>query len=93
MESREQRRQVINSAVEQFLDHLEEDFDANTRFGECSLGSVVIVGELYLHVESKPHVIPTYFSSNENGIWIRGMFELLTDYKRISFEDVDDDEE
>jgi hypothetical protein len=84
METREQRRQILNSAVEQFLDHLEEDFDKNEDFTECALSSVVVAGEIFTTTEGDETVVPSYWCSNENKIWARGFFELLTDYFRIN---------
>jgi hypothetical protein len=83
METREQRKQIINSIVEQFLDHLEEDFDINEDFTDCALSSVVICAEIFTTIEGKETVVPSYYSSNENAIWVRGFFELLTDYLRL----------
>lgn len=76
METRAERKQVLLAAVEQFLDHLEGDFDA-----EDELGAVVVCGEL--HRIEDDATIPTYWSSNENGIWRRGFFEVLADYHRL----------
>lgn len=83
METRDQRKAIINSAVKQFLDHLEEDFDEDDSYGDIELGSVVIAAEITMTKDSEGITIPTYYCSNENGIWQRGFFEILTDYKKI----------
>ena len=84
-ESRDTRRAIILSAVEGYLDHLEDDFSEDSE-----LGSVVICGEVHVHGST----IPTYYSSNENGLWRRGMFETLCDYHRIPpLEDDGDDDD
>lgn len=88
-ETREQRRQILMSAVEQFLDHLEDDFDNDHEWGnDGELGSVVICGELSITRwdSDKPSSVPTFWCSNENGIWQRGFFETLCDYKTIHYD-------
>lgn len=90
METREQRKQIIMSAVEQFLDHLEEDFDEDSDYGEIEIGGVVICAEIATTVtedgEETGTTIPTYYCTNENAIWQRGFFEILSDYKRLKVE-------
>lgn len=78
------RKTIIMSSIEAFLDHLEDDFEEDSE-----LGSIVICGEIY----QEGSTIPTYYSSNENGIWRRGFFECLADYLRIpAVGDSDDDD-
>jgi hypothetical protein len=76
-ESRESRRAILSTYVNGFLDHLEEDFPGD----DVEMGSVVIAAEVTVDGET---MVPTYYSSNENGIWRRGFFELLADYHRLS---------
>jgi hypothetical protein len=73
---RDNRRAILSSAIDQFLDHLEQDFGPDDE-----LGAVVIAGELWLAEEDS--TIPTYWSSNENAIWQRGFFEVLADYRKV----------
>lgn len=92
-ETREQRRTILKSSIEQFLDHLEDDFDNDSSWGnDAQLGSIVICAELSVtRIGTDDSTsIPTYWSSNENPIWQRGFFEILCDYKTIN---INSDEE
>lgn len=87
-ESREARKQILTSAVEQFLDHLDEVFNREEDF----LGAVVIAGEMNSTYEDdegerEPTSVPSFWCSNENAIWQRGFFECLVDYKRLDAQD------
>jgi hypothetical protein len=88
-ESRELRREILHKAVEGFLDHLEEDFDANSEYGNVGLSHVVISAAIYTSIEAEDGdgvdetTVPTWYSTNEDAIWRRGFFELLADYHRI----------
>jgi len=77
METREQREVLLKSAISQFLDHLDDDWD-----GEGEFGAIVIAVELY-QGEDGQDVNPTYWCSNESAIWQRGFFECLVDLKRL----------
>jgi hypothetical protein len=83
-DSRETRKQILMSAVEQFLDHLDEEFDGEEDF----IGPVVIAAEMESTIdEGAPVSMPTYWCTNENAIWQRGFFECLVDLKRLSSQD------
>ena len=87
-DTREERRQVLISAIEMFLDHIEEDFDNNPDFDVAALGSVMIAGEIHAGMEGE-YTVPSYWCSNENAIWQRGFFELLADYKKVNVREDD----
>ena len=78
-ETREMRKVLLGSAVDQFLDHLEDELD-----GEGELGAIVIAVELHSEDdEGCETAFPTYWCSNESAIWQRGFFECLADYGRL----------
>jgi hypothetical protein len=84
MRSREETRKILAVAVERLLDHLEDDFSEDDE-----VGAVVIAVELLQEEEGS--TIPIYWASNENPIWQRGFFEILSDYKRLPAVSEDDE--
>lgn len=86
LETREQRERVLTAAVKAFLDHLDEDFGDD----DPQLGAVVIAGEITIETDGdETATIPSYWASNENGIWQRGFFELLAEYKSLNRANID----
>jgi hypothetical protein len=86
MTKREERKAIINSYIEGFLDSLEEDFD-----GDAEIGVVALIAELsYVDDDVSRTAIP-YFCSDERKFVQFGLFTLAA---RIaaSFHDPDQDD-
>lgn len=87
--NREQRKAIINSYVEAFLDSLEENFDDE----EDEIGVVCIVAEMsFFDGDDDRRTALPYFCSDERKFVQYGMMRLAAEQARDSYEGDDDEE-
>ena len=89
MSKRDERERILLGYIDNFLDHLEEEYGED----DDKMLNVVIAAEMkYKTEDGNESTTPSYWCSNPNAIWQRGFFEFLVDLKRPgSAGDVDPD--
>lgn len=87
MEARELRRQFLISAVESFLDHLEEDYDQDEDYNDVEIGTYGVVCSINFNDQDgdRREAITTWISNERR--WAQYGFLTQAARRVATFED------